>query len=109
MLGVLAFVAGAVDTTTFLSLSGLPNAPSTTVMTSNMTRLFVDLARLVVDRNMAPGERDRLRQRSAQLAAAGSAFLLGCAAATLGHIVMGVWFLAIPTICIAGAWARWTA
>jgi uncharacterized membrane protein YoaK (UPF0700 family) len=92
-----------------LNVIALPNGPPTTVMTSNMTRLFVDLATLVVGRNTALEERARLRQQSAQLAAAGSAFLLGCAAATLGHIVMGVWSLAIPTICVAGAWARYTA
>lgn len=92
-----------------LNVIALANAPPTTAMTSNMTRLLVDLAKLMVGRNLASGERARLRQQSAHLAAAGSAFLLGCAAATLGHIVMGVWSLAIPTICIAGAWAKYTA
>jgi uncharacterized membrane protein YoaK (UPF0700 family) len=92
-----------------LNVIALANAPPTTAMTSNMTRLLVDLAKLMVGRNLASEERARLRQQSAQLAAAGSAFLLGCAAATLGHIVMGVRSLAIPTICIAGAWAKYAA
>lgn len=91
-----------------LNVIALLDAPPTTAMTSSMTRLFVDQATLLVGRNIALRERARLRQQSAQLAAAGSAFLLGCAAATLGHIVMGAWFLAIPTICVAGAWARYT-
>jgi uncharacterized membrane protein YoaK (UPF0700 family) len=77
------------------------DAPPTAVMTSNMTRLFVDLALL-----LARTEADRQARQTAQLQARqvawqGAGFLLGCAAAALSHVVLRDWALAVPAACLA--------
>lgn len=98
-------LVGAMAVQNALAAIVYPHSPPTTVMTTNMTRLFVDLATLAAGKASDAAEHARLRRQSARLAAAGTAFLLGCGAAALGHIVIHAWFLAIPTACIAGALA----
>ncbi len=77
------------------------DTPSTTVMTSNMARLFVDLAMLLSRPPADPSERDRAGRQARLLAREGGGFLLGCAAGALCHLVLRDWALVVPAGCLA--------
>lgn len=79
----------------------LRDAPSTVVMTSNMTKLFVDLAMLLAGPSVDRQERGATRRQVRQLASEGAAFLAGCAAAALCHVALRDWALAVPSACLA--------
>lgn len=77
------------------------DAPSTVVMTTNMTRFFVDLAMLLSPATGGRQAYDAVRQQARLLAQEGGGFLLGCATAALSHMVLHDWALAIPSGCVA--------
>jgi uncharacterized membrane protein YoaK (UPF0700 family) len=93
-IGALLVVAMAIQNA-FGPLACFDVAP-TTAMTTNMTRLIVDLATLVSP--PAEGRRTSAaaRRQARQLGQEGGGFLLGCAAAALSHVVLHDWALVVP-------------
>jgi uncharacterized membrane protein YoaK (UPF0700 family) len=79
----------------------LRDTPSTVVMTSNTTKLFVDLAMLLACPRVDRQQRGATRWQVRQLASEGAGFLLGCAAGALSHVTLHDWALAIPAGCLA--------
>jgi uncharacterized membrane protein YoaK (UPF0700 family) len=75
--------------------------PSTAVMTTNTTRLFVDLAALLSRSPPDRQQRAAIRRQTVSLAWRGSGFVLGCAAGALGYATLHDWALAIPAGCLA--------
>jgi uncharacterized membrane protein YoaK (UPF0700 family) len=78
-----------------------PGEPSTTVMTTNVTRLFVDLAALMTRTDLDSDTRRTMRQQAVRIAEHCTAFLLGCAAGAAAHLLIDVWALAVPVVCVA--------
>ena len=84
-----------------LGVLAYPEAPPSTVMTTNMTRLFVDLAARAARTQNDRRARDEIRRRMHALALPGAGFLTGCAVAAAGHVLIGLWVLSIPVACVA--------
>jgi len=73
----------------------LPNAPTTTMMTGNTTKLMMELGELL--HGIAPGKVAAARARIRHETALVVTFVVGCAAATGLFAYVGVWcFLAPP-------------
>jgi uncharacterized membrane protein YoaK (UPF0700 family) len=95
MLGV-----AAMATQNALVKLALPGAPSTAVMTTNITQLTIDLATLVGGR----GESDDLakaRRRAGVTGACVVGFVAGCAAGAVLEVHFGLWALALPVVLAA--------
>jgi uncharacterized membrane protein YoaK (UPF0700 family) len=78
-----------------------PQEPPTTVMTTTLTRLVVDLSTLASGVFASGAERERTRQAAVRLAEQCAAFLAGCAISAGGHVLIGLWSLALPTCAVA--------
>jgi uncharacterized membrane protein YoaK (UPF0700 family) len=91
----------AMGTQAALGPLAAPQEPPTTVMTTTLTRLVVDLS--VLTSRAFPSEADRERTRGAavRLAEQCAAFLGGCAISAGGHVLIGPWSLALPTCAVA--------
>jgi uncharacterized membrane protein YoaK (UPF0700 family) len=73
----------------------LMGAPSTAVMTTNVTVFTIDVVEILLQRGPNGGARARERARHTGPAIAG--FLLGCALGAAGESVFGLGSLALPT------------
>jgi uncharacterized membrane protein YoaK (UPF0700 family) len=101
----IAIVAGmlgvsAMATQNVLGRVALKGAPSTAVMTTNITQLTVDLATLVRSR----GDADELataRRRARMTFACVFGFLAGCASGAALEVKFGLWALALPVVLSA--------
>jgi uncharacterized membrane protein YoaK (UPF0700 family) len=78
-----------------------PGEPTTTVMTTNVTRLFVDLAALMTRTDLDSDTRTTMRRQVVHIAEHCTAFLFGCAAGAAAHLFIDVWALAVPVVCVA--------
>lgn len=85
-----------------------PGEPSTAVMTTNVTRLFVNLAALMTREDLDRDTRRTMRQQAVRIAGHCTSFLLGCAAGAAAHLFIDVWVLAIPVVCVAWVLVRST-
>jgi uncharacterized membrane protein YoaK (UPF0700 family) len=99
LLGLLLILAMA--TQAALGQLTAPQEPATTVMTTTLTRLVVDLSVLVSRVLPSEAEKERTRRGSVRLAEQCAAFLVGCAISAAGHVLMGLWSLALPTVAVA--------
>ena len=101
----IAIVAGmlgvsAMATQNVLGRVALKGAPSTAVMTTNITQLTVDLATLVRSR----GDADELataRRRARMFFACVFGFVAGCASGAALEVKFGLWALALPVVLSA--------
>ncbi len=101
----IAIVAGilgvsAMATQNVLGRLALKGAPSTAVMTTNITQLTVDLATLVRSR----GDADELataRRRARMTFACVFGFVAGCASGAALEVKFGLWALALPVVLSA--------
>jgi uncharacterized membrane protein YoaK (UPF0700 family) len=75
--------------------------PPSVVMTTNVTRLFVNATALFIRRSHDADEHEKTRDATFRLAEQCAAFLLGCAVGASGHVFIGAWVLAIPTLATA--------
>jgi len=101
----IAIVAGmlgvsAMATQNVLGRLALKGAPSTAVMTTNITQLTVDLATLVRSRGDA-GELAKARNRARMTFACVIGFVVGCAAGAVLEVKLGFWALALPVVLSA--------
>jgi uncharacterized membrane protein YoaK (UPF0700 family) len=78
----------------------LPGAPSTAVMTTNVTQLTVDLATLVRGQS-EPTELPRVRHRADLTAVSVFGFAIGLALGAVFEIRFGLWSLIFPVILAA--------
>ena len=90
MLGV-----AAMATQNALGKLALPGAPSTAVMTTNITQLTVDLAVLAGGRE-EPDDVARARRRASVTFPCVVGFVAGCAAGAVLEVRFGLWALALP-------------
>ncbi|HTV47653.1 MAG TPA: YoaK family protein [Phycisphaerae bacterium] len=95
MLGV-----AAMATQNALVRLALPGAPTTAVMTTNITQLTIDLVTLAGGWGQA-GEVARARRRSVMTFASVIGFAVGCAAGAILEVRFGLWALALPAILAA--------
>jgi Predicted membrane protein len=95
MLGV-----AAMATQNGLVRLALPGAPSTAVMTTNVTQLTVDLATLV-RRHDEWDELPRVRRRTDLTAVSVLGFAIGLALGAVFEIRFGLWSLIFPVILAA--------
>jgi uncharacterized membrane protein YoaK (UPF0700 family) len=95
MLGV-----AAMATQNALVKLALPGAPSTAVMTTNVTQLTIDLATLTVGWG-DPNDRARARRRSGVTSPCVVGFVAGAAAGAVLEIHLGLWALAVPVVLAA--------
>jgi uncharacterized membrane protein YoaK (UPF0700 family) len=95
MLGV-----AAMATQNGLVRLGLPGAPSTAVMTTNVTQLTVDLATLVRGQREQT-ELPRVRRRADLTAVSVLGFAIGLALGAVFEIRFGLWSLIFPVILAA--------
>jgi uncharacterized membrane protein YoaK (UPF0700 family) len=91
--GMLAVAAMA--TQNALVRLALPGAPSTAVMTTNISQLSVDLARLARGAG-DPADLDRAWERTGTILPCLVGFAAGCAGAAAFHAHSGTWALAFP-------------
>jgi uncharacterized membrane protein YoaK (UPF0700 family) len=101
-MAVLAGMLGvsAMATQNVLGKLALKGAPSTAVMTTNITQLTVDLVTLVRGR----GDTDELakaRSRARMSFACVAGFVVGCAAGAVLEVKLGFWALALPVVLSA--------
>jgi uncharacterized membrane protein YoaK (UPF0700 family) len=99
LLGLLLILA--MGTQAALGQLAAPKEPATTVMTTTLTRLVVDLSVLVSRALRSEAEAERTRRSTVRLGEQCAAFLVGCAISAGGHVLIGLWSLALPTIAIA--------
>jgi uncharacterized membrane protein YoaK (UPF0700 family) len=93
LVGMLAVAAMA--TQNALVRLAFPGTPSTTVMTTNITQLTIDLTTLARRRT----ERDDLataRQRAGMIFSSVGGFVVGCAAGAVLEVHFGLWALSLP-------------
>jgi uncharacterized membrane protein YoaK (UPF0700 family) len=69
--------------------------PSTAVMTTNTTRLILDLVAIVVGRDTADVAQAKSRALDTLSVIIG--FLIGCALGAAGEATIGLWSLLLPT------------
>ncbi|HEX4592481.1 MAG TPA: YoaK family protein [Gemmataceae bacterium] len=93
--GMLAVAAMA--TQNALVKLALAGAPSTAVMTTNITQLTVDLATLAWGRG-EPDDRVRTRHRAGVTLPCVVGFVVGCAAGAALEVHVGLWALALPAV-----------
>jgi uncharacterized membrane protein YoaK (UPF0700 family) len=74
---------------------GLRNAPTTAVMTTNLTRLMVDLSLVLLSRDA--DEVATAKNRAVHTSTVVVGFILGCAAGAAGEAAAGLWALGLPT------------
>ncbi len=101
-MAVLAGMLGvsAMATQNVLGKLALKGAPSTAVMTTNITQLTIDLATLVRSR----GDSDELaeaRSRARMTFPCIVGFVVGCAAGATLEVRFGLWALALPVVLSA--------
>jgi uncharacterized membrane protein YoaK (UPF0700 family) len=96
-MAVLAGMLGvsAMATQNVLGKLALKGAPSTAVMTTNVTQLTIDLATLVRSRGDA-GELAKARSRARMTFPCIVGFVGGCAAGAALEVRFGLWALALP-------------
>ena len=101
-MAVLAGMLGvaAMATQNVLVKLALKGAPSTAVMTTNITQLTVDLATLVRSRGDA-GELAKVRSRARMTFPCIVGFVGGCAAGAALEVRFGLWALALPVVLSA--------
>jgi len=101
-MAVLAGMLGvsAMATQNVLGKLALKGAPSTAVMTTNITQLTVDLATLVRGRGDA-GELAKARSRARMTFPCIVGFVGGCAAGAALEVKFGLWALALPVVLSA--------
>jgi uncharacterized membrane protein YoaK (UPF0700 family) len=78
----------------------LKDAPSTAVMTTNITQLTVDLATLARS-GAGPDELFRARRRTCMTFPSVIGFVVGCAAGAALEVKFGLWALALPVVLSA--------
>jgi uncharacterized membrane protein YoaK (UPF0700 family) len=78
----------------------LKGAPSTAVMTTNITQLTIDLATLVRSRGDAD-ELAKARSRARMTFPCMVGFVGGCAAGAVLEVKLGFWALALPVVLSA--------
>jgi uncharacterized membrane protein YoaK (UPF0700 family) len=98
LVGMLAVAAMAIQNA--LVKLALPGAPSTAVMTTNITRLTVDLATLAWGRGESE-ELVKVRRRACVTFPCVVGFVVGCAAGAILEVRFGLWALALPLILAA--------
>jgi len=98
-IAVLAGMLGvaAMATQNALVKLSLKDAPSTAVMTTNITQLTVDLATLFRRRG-DPDELARARRRASMIIPCIVGFVVGCAAGASLEVRFGLWALALPAV-----------
>jgi len=74
---------------------GLKDAPSTAVMTTNLTRLMLDLSSVLVSRDTADVAKAKTRVLHILPVVIG--FCIGCALGAAGEAAVGLWSLMLPT------------
>ena len=72
----------------------LQGAPSTAVMTTNITRLTMDLGDVLLARD--PNDAAEARSRAKHTWPAVVGFALGCGLGAAGQAALGLWSLALP-------------
>jgi uncharacterized membrane protein YoaK (UPF0700 family) len=72
----------------------LQGAPSTAVMTTNLTRLTMDIGEVLLARD--PDDAARARSRAKHTWPAVVGFALGCGLGAAGQAALGLWSLALP-------------
>ena len=98
LVGMLAVAAMA--TQNALVKLALKDAPSTAVMTTNITQLTIDLATLARGRG-DPDELARARRRASMTFPFVVGFVGGCAAGAVLEVYFGLWALALPVALAA--------
>jgi len=78
----------------------IKQAPSTTVMTTNITQLTLDLATIIHGRGK-PEELAHARRRASVTFLCVVGFVGGCAAGAALEIKFGLWALALPVVLAA--------
>jgi uncharacterized membrane protein YoaK (UPF0700 family) len=91
--GMCGVIAMAVQNT--LVQVSLKDAPSTAVMTTNVTRLILDLTEVLVGRDAADVAKAKSRAMNTWPVVIG--FGIGCALGAAGEVVVGLWSLMFPT------------
>jgi uncharacterized membrane protein YoaK (UPF0700 family) len=91
----------AMGTQAALGPLAAPQEPPTTVMTTTLTRLVIDLSILTSRAFPSEADRERTRLAAVRLAEQCAAFLVGCAVSAGGHVLIGPWSLALPTCAVA--------
>src|SRR6266699_2421080 len=101
-MAVLAGMLGvsAMATQNVLGKLALKGAPSTAVMTTNITQLTVDLVTLARRRGNAD-ELAKARSRARMTFACVIGFVVGCAAGAALEVKFGLWALALPVVLSA--------
>src|SRR5439155_428745 len=101
-MAVLAGMLGvsAMATQNVLGKLALKDAPSTAVMTTNITQLTVDLVTLARRRGNAD-ELAKARRRARMTFACVIGFVVGCAAGAALEVKFGLWALALPVVLSA--------
>jgi uncharacterized membrane protein YoaK (UPF0700 family) len=101
-MAVLAGMLGvsAMATQNVLGKLALKGAPSTAVMTTNITQLTIDLATLVRSRGDAD-ELAKARSRARMTFPCMVGFVGGCAAGAVLEVKLGFWALALPVVLSA--------
>src|SRR6266700_6197367 len=101
-MAVLAGMLGVsvMATQNVLGKLALKGAPSTAVMTTNITQLTIDLATLVRSRGDV-GELAKARRRARMTFACVIGFVVGCAAGAALEVKFGLWALALPFVLSA--------
>lgn len=101
-MAVLAGMLGvaAMATQNVLVKLGLKGAPSTAVMTTNITQLTIDLATLVRSRGDAD-ELAKVRRRARMTFLCVIGFVAGCASGAALEVKFGLWALALPVVLSA--------
>jgi uncharacterized membrane protein YoaK (UPF0700 family) len=100
LVGMLAVAAMA--TQNALVKFALPGAPSTAVMTTNVTQFTVDLAVLAWG-GRQPDTIARARHRAGQTLPCVVGFAAGCAAGAVLEVYCGLWALTLPLVLAAAA------
>jgi uncharacterized membrane protein YoaK (UPF0700 family) len=98
LVGMLAVAAMA--TQNALVKLTLKDAPSTAVMTTNVTQLAIDLAMLAQGRS-DPDDLARARRRASMTLPCVVGFVGSCAAGAVLEVYFGLWALALPVVLAA--------
>jgi uncharacterized membrane protein YoaK (UPF0700 family) len=97
MLGIVAGMLGvaAMAVQNALVQISLKHSPTTAVMTTNVTHFFLDLGRMLIDRDL--GEVAKARHRAIHNLPVIVGFAIGCALGALCEAAVGLWSLGLPT------------
>jgi uncharacterized membrane protein YoaK (UPF0700 family) len=94
---VAMLAVAAMATQNALVKLALKDAPSTAVMTTNITQLAVDLATLV-RRQGEPSDLNKARHRASRIFPCIIGFVAGCAAGAVLELHFGLWGLLLPVV-----------